>query len=148
MRRYVEIVLVLICLTFIISCGKRYVGYRINEASPIWCHYLNGENHYTRELGGLVFEFAIRKGEADGEYIIEGYIDPTQGRIKSWDQFVESQSFFSMVVADNGVIVDNVSFRPRSAYGGLNRKMPFKITYNRPEGFDAVTFDWRMLIRG
>ncbi len=53
-----------------------------------------------------------------------------------------------MIVANEGVVVDNVSFRPITPYGGLSSKMPFTIKYIRPEGFDAVTFAWNMYVRG
>ena len=148
MRRNIAVLTTLLCLSMTISCGKRYVGYRIDQGSPIWCHYINGENHYTRDIGGLVFDFTIKEGQDDGEYIIDGHIDPSQGKVKSWDRMIPEKSRFNMIVANDGVIVDNISFRPITAYGGLSSKMPFNFKYISPEGFDAVTFIWNMYVRG
>jgi hypothetical protein len=148
MRKFMAFVTILMFLTMTVSCGKQYVGYKIDHGSPVWCHYINGENHYTKDIGGLVFDFIIKEGQGDGEYIIDGYIDPTKGQVKSWDRMIPEKSRFSMLVANDGVIVDNISFRPITPYGGLGSKMPFTIKYISPEGFDAVTFYWNMYVRG
>ena len=147
MKRHVVIAVLMISLG-VISCGKRYVGQRINPAWTGWCHYLNGEKHCTKELGALIFDFTIKEGDVEGDFIIEGYLDASKGEIKSWDKMLEGQSHFSMIVADDGVVVDNVAFRPRPVYGELGSTIPFKIEYNRPGGFDAISFYWKMLIKG
>ena len=148
MRKLIIVLITLLCLSIMISCGKRYVGYKIDHSSPAWCQYANGEKRYTKDIGGLVFDFSIKEGQGDGEYIIDGFIDPTQGKVKSWDRMIPEKSRFSMLVANDGVIVDNVAFRPITPYGGLSSKIPFTIKYISPEGFDAVTFDWNLYVRG
>jgi hypothetical protein len=142
------VLLVILLGAGLVSCGKRYVGQRIDPGWPGWCHYLSGEKHCTKTVGALVFDFTIKEGQGEGTFIIEGVVDATKGEIKSWDKMLEGKSRFSMIVSDDGIIVDNVAFRPRSAYGDLGQQMPFLIHYSRPEGFDAVTFSWNMVIRG
>ncbi len=66
MAKFMAVVATLMGLTMTVSCGKRYVGYKVDHGSPIWCHYINGENHYTKDIGGLVFEFII-KAESFGK---------------------------------------------------------------------------------
>jgi hypothetical protein len=55
---------------------------------------------------------------------------------------------FSVVVAHDGYVVDTIAFRPVSAFGGLGNNLPFNIRFTRPEGFDAVTFVWKLSMRG
>ena len=141
-----------LCAGLTSGCGKKYVGETVNYNWEGWCVYSEGHNsgekHCTVPSGGLIFDFTIAKGEVEHEYIIEGYLDPTQGDVKSWDRMIPEKSRFNMIVANDGVIIDNVSFRPMSAYGGLSSRMPFAIQYNSPEGFDAVCFYWNMYVRG
>ena len=141
-----------LCVGLISGCTKRYVGKPVNYNWEGWCVYTandnNGEKHCRVPSGALIFDLTITKSDVQHEYIIDGFVDPTQGAVKSWDRMVGEKSRFNMVVANDGVIVDNVSFRPRTAYGGLGSKMPFTIKYTSAEGFDAVSFYWSMTIRG
>ena len=152
MRRTIIVLIAVLGICLIPGCGKRYVGDSVNYSWEGWCQYAEyynyNEKHCRVPSGPLIFDFTITKGDMEHEYKFEGYIDPTQGDVKSWDQMVEGKSFFHMLVANDGVIVDNVSFRPRTAYGGLGREMPFTINYINSEGFDAVCFYWSMVIRG
>jgi hypothetical protein len=75
----------LICCLVALSCQKRFVGQSVNPAKGNWCiyaeYYNHGEKHCTIESGTLIFDFTIHKGEKDGEYVIEGFVDPTKGEI-------------------------------------------------------------------
>ena len=143
---------VVLCLGLTLGCGKKHVGKQINYNWDGWCLYTmsdnGGEKHCKVPSGGLIFDLTITKGEAEHEYYIKGHVDPTQGHVKSWDRMIPEKSRFSMIVANDGVIIDNVSFRPVTAYGGLSSAMPFTIKYICPEGFDAIAFDWSLYVRG
>lgn len=98
--------------------------------------------------GPLIFNFTITKSDVEQEYILDGFIDPTQGDLKSWANMMDTGTHFSMIVANEGHVIDAVSFRPVSAYGELGNTMPFHIKFTQPDGFDAVAFAWRMRMRG
>jgi hypothetical protein len=152
MKRLFLISLAAICCLVALACQKRYVGQSVDYNWHGWCkyakYYNNGEKHCTIDSGALIFDVTIRKGEKDGEYIIEGFVDPTKGEIKSWDKMLDGPSRFSMIVAHNGKVIDNVAFRPKTVFGGMGTQWPFRINYIQPEGFDAVTFTWNIHIRG
>jgi hypothetical protein len=140
------------CFGLVAGCGKRYVGQQVNYNWEGWCLYRDylddGQKHCRISSGDLIFDFTITKTEKDNEYRIEGHIDPSQGAVKSWDHMVASGTHFTMVVAHEGVVIDTIAFRPRSAYGELGQDIPFTIRFLQPEGFDAVAFVWRMVMRG
>ena len=150
MKRFFALSVILMIFAGITSgCGKRYVGRKINYKWDGWCMYYGGEKHCMVSDGALIFDFDIMEGPNNGEYVIDGFIDPTQGEVKSYDYMVEgSGTHFSLIIANDGFIVDNLSFRPKTAYGNLGGKIPFRIEFTRPEGFDAVTFSWKMSVRG
>ena len=151
-RGFVGAAVLILCASMMSSCAKRYVGESISYSWNGWCHYAeyfsSGKKHCTVESGALVFDFDISKGEKRGEYLIEGTIDPTQGELKSWGHIVDSGTKFNLIVVNAGYVVDNISFRPRSATGNLGQTMSFKIQLTEPEGFDAVSFYWKMRMRG
>lgn len=151
MKRLVLISFAAFCCLAVFSCQKRYVGQRVNPTGGDWCVYAendnNGEKHCTIERGALIFDVTIRRGEKNGEYIIEGFIDPTQGEIKSWDR-MSDKSRFSMIVVHDGMVIDNVGFRAKTVFGGIGTQWPFRIDYMQPEGIDAVTFSYNIQIRG
>ena len=60
----------------------------------------------------------------------------------------EGPSRFSMIVAHDGKVIDNVAFRPKTSFGNIGQQWPFRIEYSQPEGIDAVTFSWNITIRG
>ena len=150
MRRFFAFSVMLMIIAGIISgCGKRYVGQSVNYDWDGWCKYYGGKKHCTVTSGALVFDFDIMEGPNSGEYVIDGYIDPTQGEVKSFDHIMEgSGTHFSVIIANDGFVVDNLSFRPKSAYSNLGRMIPFRIEFVRHEGFDAATFSWKMRVRG
>ena len=150
MKRFFALSVILMIIAGITSgCGKRYVGTSVNYSWDGWCMYYGGEKHCTVSTGALIFDFDIVEGPNTGEYIIDGYIDPTQGAVKSWSTISEgSGTHFSLIIANDGFVVDNLGFRPKTAYGNLVDQIPFRIEFTRPEGFDAVAFSWKMRVRG
>lgn len=108
----------------------------------------SGEKHCRLNYGSVIFDFTIQKGEKDGEYIIDGFIDPSKGDLKSINHMVPAETRFFMLVARSGVIVDSVGFRPRAGFGNTDREWPFTIYYNQPEGFDGLSFAGQVSVRG
>lgn len=150
MKRFSALLVILMVIAGITSgCGKRFVGQSVNYGWDGWCRYYGGEKHCTVSSGDLLFDFDIMEGPNNGEYIIDGYVDPSQGQLKSWGHIMEgSGTRFNLIIANDSYVVDNLSFRPRTVDGNLGSKIPFRIEFTRPEGFDAVTFVWKMMVRG
>ena len=141
--------ILILCASLMLSCGKRYVGHSVDYRWDGWCKYSGGEKHCTASRGPLIFDYDIMEGPNKGEYVIDGYIDPTQGEVKSFDHLMEgSGTHFSCIIANDGFVVDNLGFRPNTAYGSLGRRIPFRIEFVRSEGFDAVTFAYKIRVRG
>ena len=137
----------------LVSCfQKRYVGLKVNYNPNVWCRYdasaNGGEKSCYIDLSKMVLEFAITKGPNPGEYIVEGTMDPTKGEFKSWSHILDKDTHFNIIIAKDGIVVDNVTFRPVTAFGELKGKLPFKIHLNQPNGFDAVTFTGEITMRG
>jgi hypothetical protein len=143
-------------MMLVVGCGhKQYVGLQAQDIQAPWCDYYPGfypafgeGKKCVIQQGALLFDFIIKKGEDDQTYIIEGFIDATQGKIKSFDTLIEGQSRFFMLVANGNRIVDNVTFRPQTVYGGLGSRMPFRIAYRAAEGLSQVTFGYRISVSG
>lgn len=127
MKRFYALLVILLIIAGITSgCGKRFVGQSVNYGWDGWCRYYGGEKHCTVHSGALIFDFDIMEGLNTGEYIVDGYIDPTQGNAKSFDHIMEgSGTSFSLIIANDSYVVDNLRFRPKIAFGSLGSKIPF-----------------------
>lgn len=57
---------------FLISCGKPYVGWKVNYDWDGLCTYAeyqdNGKKRCMIDHGALLFDFTIKKGENDNGY--------------------------------------------------------------------------------
>ena len=155
MRRFVTAVVPVMCILVLISCGKRFVGEQIEYPAEAWCEYYPGYypafgegKHCVLTTAHLIFDFIIKKGDAEGDFVIQGFIDATQGNLKSFNYIIEGRSRFFMLVGKVDKIVDNVSFRPKTLWSDLQNKMPFRIDYHSDEGFDKVTFGYDLSISG
>jgi hypothetical protein len=153
MRRILAVSAALIlCAGMMSGCGKRFVGQSVDYSWEGWCQYAayfnNGEKHCTLTSGPLIFDFDISKGENEGEYLIDGYIDPTQGELTNFSQMDAIGTSFNLIVAHAGYVVDSIGFRPQNYMGNFGQKMPFRIHLQQPNGFDAVTFAWKMRAHG
>ena len=154
MRRLSLAVILFYCALVLVSCGKKYVGQEIGYPSEGWCDYHSG--YYPAFGEGklcvlttphMVFDFIIKKGEAEGDYVIEGFVDASNGNI-SYYRLMDGPSKFFMLVGRGERIVDNVSFRPHTVFGDLQKRMPFRIEYHSDEGFDKVTFGYELSVAG
>lgn len=144
MKRLVLMSAVFLCLSVIIGCGKKHVGTQVDTTLPRWCQWQGTDRDCHFWVGHLLFESKIKKGQQAGTYIIEGTVDPTSDRkqrlAKNW------QGRFTMYVAKDNIIVDNVGFLPKRSADESNPKLSFSINYSRPEGFDAITFGYEITV--
>jgi hypothetical protein len=144
MRRTVITAAVLVGCLFCLSCGKKHVGETVDTTMPRWCQWQGTDRDCLVWVGHILFEASIKKGSRPGTYVIAGTVDPTskgkQRLAQNW------QGRFSMFVAKDNVIVDNVGFLPQSPESDTSGKLPFSIEYNRPEGFDAISFGYEITV--
>lgn len=145
MMRMAGVVVALICCCLALTaCAKKHVGTQVDTSLPRWCQWQGTDRDCHFWVGHLLFESKIKKDQQAGTYIIEGTVDPTSNRkqrlAKNW------QGRFTMYVAKDNVIVDNVGFLPKRSADESNPKLSFSIKYSRPEGFDAITFGYEITV--
>ena len=137
--------IVLILTFFLSSCAKPYIGRRVNTYSSRWCSYYNVSKTCNIKDDWFVFEFTISNVQEDGKYLIEGTIDTSQGKAKSWTRIERKDSNFALILANDGVVTDYISFLPMGTY--LGRKLPFKKRFET-QPFDAITITWNVSVSG
>ena len=153
-KAVLKLLLIVFLVPVMAGCVKPCVGRTVHtRGNPYWCYRPGG----SPSGEGLPFEscvlkdewfeftFTVRAGEKAGEYVVEGFVDGTQGGAKSWSHLVPRDSRFSLLVARDDVIVDNVCFHPQG--DSLSRKLPFRATITGGP-FDALTVDWKVSVRG
>ncbi|MGD9098634.1 MAG: hypothetical protein PVF97_11140 [Desulfobacterales bacterium] len=135
---------ILICCLALMACGKKHVGTQVDTTLPRWCQWQGADRDCHFWVGHLLFESQIKKGPQAGTYTITGTVDPTssteQRLAKNW------QGRFSMFVAKDNIVVDNVGFLPKRNSDNSDPKLSFEIDYSRPEGFDAITFGYEITV--
>jgi hypothetical protein len=93
----------------------------------------------------FIFEFTVSKDESGGKCTISGTMDGSKGSTKSWSTIMHNKSQFRILLANNGVIVDNIPFRPRG--DRLTGKIPFKVSFSS-QPFNAVFIYYKFSVRG
>ncbi len=136
---------IILLLTLFPSCADRYIGKQFDTSWWWQVNSLPASATMGDENDYLVFEMTISKTEVDGEYLLEGYVDPTVGKAKSWATFQTNKCHFSIILAKDGVVTDRVSFHPEGS--SLSRKLPFRRKF-KTGPFDAVTVTWKAGVRG
>ena len=139
---FITLLVIVLCLS-LSACTKRYVGRIVSYSSSYWCIVYNLPKtcKLGTEDGWFIFDFTISKGQVEGEYVIEGNIDGTKGKAKSWSFLVTSGCRFSLVLAYNEVVIDCIGFFPLG--DRLVRKIPFKMKF-KSTPFDAVFIDYEV----
>ncbi len=141
----IVLIAILSIMTILSSCADRYIGKEVDTSYWWQVGSLPASALIGNEDDYLVFEITISKGEAEGEYLLEGNVDPTIGKAKSWTHFQTNKCHFSLLLAKDGVITERVSFIPVGS--SLGRKLPFKKKFNA-NPFDALTIVWKAGVRG
>ena len=124
------------------SLKKPYVGLQVNTND--WVKYSSGEK-INFETDAADFELTITKTEEEGEYLLEGIMDGSDGSLKSIHHLVIRECRFSLILAKDNVVVDNVSFFPQGT--DHTHKLPYKKKF-KTVSFDSVTITYEMSVRG
>ncbi len=139
------LIAILAFIPLLSSCADKFIGRQVD--TTYWWHVESLPN--SRILGNedsyFVFEMTISKGDVEGEYLLEGHIDPTKGKAKSWGTFQTQKCRFTLLLAKDGVITDKVSFMPVG--NSLSRKLPFSKKF-KAAPFDSATITWKASVRG
>jgi hypothetical protein len=147
MKKGVVIVSLIAACLILFACGKRYVGQIVNTKAPAWHRVgtLPDQGHIAN-VGPLVVDFQIETGDGPGNYIVTGEFDASTGSAKSWSNILPEKSKFSMLIASEGMVVDNISFLVRGE--NLNQPLPFRITFHCDKPIEAVAFWYQFYMRG
>jgi hypothetical protein len=129
-----------------VSCGKEFVGRQVNTNTQYWCQINALLSTCAQEDKWFVWEYSIEKGSKENEYILKGTADGSRGGAKSIGNIVLSESRFSLILANNGTVVDNINFR----LGGneINAPVSFKKIFECQSSFNAATIFWSAKVQG
>ncbi len=138
-----------ISLMLLGGCGKPYVGRTINPEHPSICQVTELPAECNIEFfEDLTPYVKITEIDPKGIYLVEGYFDPTQGDYKSWAHIEYGQSEFRMLFILDGTIIDNKSLSIIGRSEDIGKKFHFKFIYDADLPFDAITFTYKLLMRG
>jgi len=130
-----------------VGCGKPYVGNKVNVNSPMICRVVSFPADCTiNEFKDLTPHVTIYKVDDNGNYLIKGYFDASQGQLKSFAHIVRHESEFRMIFISNNVVVDNKNLSLRSI--DVNQKLEFEFEYHSDVPIDAVAFTYNLMVRG
>ena len=137
----------LFLLAFILgclACGKQYVGMQVNTSG--WSQIYQLPAKCTQYDQWFVWKYSIEKGSKENEYTLIGTADGSRGGAKSVGNIVLAESRFSLILANNGTVVDNIPFRLRG--GDINAPIPFEKKFECQSSFNAAAIFWSAKAQG
>ena len=137
----------LFLLAFILgclACGKQHVGMNYNTSG--WSQIYQLPAKCTQNDKWFVWEFSIEKGSKENEYIFIGTADGSKRGAKSVGNLVIAESRFSLILANNGTVVDNIPFRLRGR--DISSPIPFEKKFECQSSFNAAAIFWSAKVQG
>lgn len=128
------------------SCSNPYIGRKVAYSPYSNCYCFSFPKSCTIEDNCFIFDFEIRRGNTETEYILNGTCDGGKGDIKSWAHLNPRDCRFVLMLIKGDTIVDNVSFYPKGT--DHTHKMPFNKTFKTDQDFDSVRIYWKVSVRG
>ncbi len=148
MKKYLSLSLKgLFLLSFILgclACGKQHVGKHYNTSG--WTQIYRLPVNGTQTDQWFVWKFTIERGSKENEYILIGTADGSKGGAKSIGNIVPSESSFSLILANNGTVIANISFHLRGT--DVNAPISFKRKFECQSPFNAAIIDWSVSVQG
>ncbi|MBU2620822.1 MAG: hypothetical protein KKD92_00695 [Proteobacteria bacterium] len=136
--------LLFIALLLILSaCAHPYIGLPVRTTGPFWCHTYAFSKSCVIITEHLKYDFEINYNAVTSECSINGHIEPVS--IKSFSNFEVDKSTFYFIFANNGVVVDVVSFLISS--DNLQNNIPLNLTF-KTKPFDSVSIDYSFVVSG
>ena len=139
--------LILITLFLVInsvSCGKQFVGRQFN--TQYWCQITTLPSTCVQKDECFFWEYSIEKGSKQNEFILKGTADGSRGSAKSIGNIVLSESRFSLILANNGTVVDNINFLLLG--NEINAPVSFKRIFECQSSFNAAIIFWSAKVQG
>jgi len=137
----------LFLLAFIVgclACGKQYVGMPCNTSE--WSQIYQLPAICTQNDQWFVWKYSIEKGSKENEYILIGTADGSKRGAKSIGNIVLHESRFSLILANNDTVVDNIPFLLRGR--DINSPIPFEKKFECQSSFNAAAIFWNAKVQG
>ncbi len=137
----------LFLLAFILgclACGKQHVGMQYNTSG--WSQIYQLPAKCTQNDQWFVWEYSIEKGSKENEYILIGTADGSKKGAKSVGNLVLNESRFSLILANNGTVVDNITFLLRG--WDISSPIPFKKKFECQSSFNSAAIFWSAKVQG
>jgi hypothetical protein len=137
----------LFLLAFILgclACGKQHVGMQYNTSG--WSQIYQLPAKCTQNDQWFVWEYSIEKGSKENEYILIGTADGSKKGAKSIGNIVLAESRFSLILANNGTVVDNITFLLRG--WDISSPIPFKKKFECQSSFNSAAIFWSAKVQG
>ena len=148
MKKYLSLSLKgLLLLSFILgclACGKQHVGMHYNTSG--WTQIYRLPANGTQTDQWFFWKFTIERGSKENEYILIGTADGSRGSAKSVGNIVPNKSRFSLILANNGTVVDNIPFMLSGT--DVNAPISFKRKFECQSPFNAAIIDWSAYVQG
>lgn len=148
-RRGLRNGLILITLFLVlnsVSCTKQFVGRHVNTDAQFWSQINALPSTCEQSDQWFVWKYTIEKGQSENEYVLKGTADPSRGGAKSFSNIVGHESKFSLILANNGTVVDNIRFRLSG--GSMGRPISFNRKFECEMPFDSGAIYWEAKVRG
>ena len=148
MKKYLSLSLKgLLLLAFVLgclACAKQYEGKHYNTSR--WSQIYQLPAKCTQTDKWFDWKFSIEKGSKINEFILIGTADGSKKDAKSFTHIVLEKSKFSLILANNGTVVDNISFHLIGT--DINSPISFKRRFECQSSFDAAAIFWKAWVRG
>ena len=128
-------VIILVFSLFSACVQKQNVGKTISYNHPAVCSFSKLPKVCSFDDGNFIFEYKISQGKTADEYIIDGTFI-----CMKWPNLDVYNSMFWLILANNGVSIDEIAFRPKG--GDLKFGVPFRRSF-KSSTFDAVYITYR-----
>lgn len=139
---------VLFAILVLSGCAKQFVGTSVSMTSPYVCPTPSFPAECRIEaFKELIPYFNITKQGSSGIYLIEGYLDPTEGSMQSFDHIVPAKTTFKMIFINDSEVFDTEIFS--SLDTSIDKKITFKFTYDsKGIEIEAVSFTYKLYVEG
>lgn len=144
----VKVVSLVLFVSLIAACAKEYVGRRVSYGNSFWCQFHSLPHNCTQVDDWLTIKYDL-KTSGNGRYLLIGemhYKGSTGfSSISTRSHPDYPPSRFMLILANGGVIVDQIAFTPQSY--DLSSTIPFERKFESQTPFDAAMIYYQMTVR-
>jgi hypothetical protein len=118
-----------------------YIGRNYNTSD--WPKFSSGEK-IKMQTEEMTIELTITRQEDGQTYVLEGTIDLSSGSAKCFYFLDLRGSRFSLILAEDNLVVDNIYFLPLGT--DIKRPLPFKKTF-KTVPFDSIELLYQISVK-